>query len=131
MKHIILSALIISTALSCAAAQDTPDTHQSLAKEVLALLSDTELALNSCRDAESVKEALPTFRELAKQAEAIKQKQLALPDSTLQEDITIARNVQDFQMLWEAIRAHIDRLMNENLLSPELRDVLRIAPTTN
>ena len=131
MKHIILSALIISSSLSCATAQDTADTHQSLAKEVITLLADTELALNSCRDAESVQAALPTFRELAKQAETIKQKQLALPDSTLQEDITIARDVQDFQILWEAIQAHIDRLMNENLLTPELRDVLRIAPTTN
>lgn len=131
MKHLILSACLLPAAICHAEPQDSAPTHQSLAKEVIALLSDTELALNSCRDAESVKEALPTFRELAKQAEAIKQKQLALPDSTLQEDITISRNVQDFQILWDSIRAHIDRLMNENLLSPELRDVLRIAPTTN
>lgn len=131
MKHLILSACLLPAAICHAEPQDSAPTHQSLALELIALLSDTELALNSCRDAESVQAALPTFRELAKQAESIKQKQLTLPDSTLQEDIVISRNVQDFQMLWEAIQGHIDRLMSENLLSQELRDVLRIAPTTN
>ncbi len=131
MKHLILSACLLPAAICHAEPQDSAPTHQSLALELIALLSDTELALYSCRDAESVQAALPTFRELAKQAENIKQKQLTLPDSTLQEDIVISRNVQDFQMLWEAIQGHIDRLMSENLLSQELRDVLRIAPTTN
>ncbi len=105
--------------------------HASIAQEIIALLSDTELVLNSCRDQESTAAALPELRALAARAHDIRTRQLSLPDSTLQEDIAIARSVPEFRTLWEAISAHIERMQSENLLSDELREVLRIAPTTH
>ena len=111
-------------------AQETELSHASIAQEIIALLSDTELVLNSCRDKESVAAAIPELRELAARARDIRTRQLTLPDSSLQEDISIARSVPDFRTLWDAVSAHIERLQNENLMSDELREVLCIAPTT-
>lgn len=105
-------------------------THFSVAQEIIDLLSQTEIILNTCQNEESVKAALPQLSELAAQAKLLKEKQATLPDSSLNEDISLARQVQDFQTIWNAIRAHIERLENSGLISDELRDVLKIAPTT-
>lgn len=123
-------ALVISATV-CYATTEQPDTHHSLAQEVIALLSETELVLNSCTDSTSVEAALPRLRELAQQAQSIHSRQLKLPNSTLQEDISIAALVQEFQLIWGAICSHIERLEKAGLLSTDLREVLRIAPTTN
>lgn len=105
-------------------------THFSVAQEIIDLLSQTEIILNTCQNEESVKAALPQLSELAAQVKLLKEKQATLPDSSLNEDISLARQVQDFQTIWNAIRAHIERLENSGLISDELRDVLKIAPTT-
>ncbi len=128
--HPYICALIIPAA-ACYATTEQPDSHQSLAQEIINLLSETELVLSTCTDATSVEAALPKLNELAQQAQSIHSRQLRLPDSTLQEDISIAAHVQEFQLIWGAICGHIERLEKAGILSNELRDVLRIAPTTN
>ena len=130
IKPPLICALFLPASICCAATEQT-DTHHLLAQEIITLLSDTELVLNSCTDPASVETALPRLRELAQQAQAIHDRQLKLPNSTLQEDISIAALVQEFQIIWGAICAHIERLDKAGLLTPELREVLRIAPTTN
>ncbi len=129
--NLLTASIAASTLAICPLmAQETELSHASIAQEIIALLSDTELVLNSCRDQESVAAAIPELRELAARARDIRTRQLTLPDSSLQEDISIARSVPDFRTLWDAVSAHIERLQNENLMSDELREVLCIAPTT-
>ncbi len=125
-----LAAAALPLTICCVAAADEPVTHFTIAQEVINLLAETELLLNSCRDADSVAAAIPELQKLGTEAQAIKQRQLSLPDSSLQEDITIARQVKDFQNLWSAIQSHIERLQKDGLMSDELRKVLCIAPTT-
>ncbi len=108
-----------------------PDTHYTLAQEVIALLSETEQILNSCSDADSTAAALPELRKLAQRAAELRTRQLQLADSTMQEDINIAPLVQDFQLIWGAVCAQIERLEQAGLLSEALREVLCISPTTN
>lgn len=126
----ILPSIICGTLL-CTADDTAQATHFSLAQEVINLLSETELTLGSCTDTAGVEAALPRLEELAEQARQLREAQLKLPDSTIQEDIAIARMVQDFQLIWEAIRAHIERLESTGLMTDKLRNVLHIAPTTN
>ena len=125
-----LAAADLPLTICCVAAADESTTHFTIAQEVINLLAETELLLNSCRDADSVAAAIPELQKLGTEAQAIKQRQLSLPDSSLQEDITIARQVKDFQNLWSAIQSHIERLQKDGLMSDELRKVLCIAPTT-
>jgi hypothetical protein len=125
-----ICALLIPAA-ACYADTEQTDTHHTLAQEVVNLLAETELLLSTCTDAASVEAALPKLKELAQLAQSIHSRQLKLPNSTLQEDISIAALVQEFQLIWGAICGHIERLEKAGLLSKDLRDVLRIAPTTN
>ena len=125
-----ICALIIPAA-ACYATTEQTDTHHTLAQEIIDLLAETELVLSTCTDSTSVEAALPRLKELAEQAQSIHSRQLRLPNSSLQEDISIATLVQDFQLVWGAICNHIERLEKAGILSNELRDVLRIAPTTN
>ncbi len=131
MKPAFISQALVLTCAISYATEETQATHFSLAQNVITLLSETELTLSSCTDAESVSTALPKLRQLGEQARAIADKQRLLPDSSLNEDLTIAPLVNDFQLLWDAIRAHIERLENSGLMSEELKNVLRVAPTTN
>lgn len=122
---------LLFPAAACYAGTEQVDTHHTLAQEVINLLAETELLLSTCTDAASVEAALPKLKELAQLAQSIHSRQIKLPDSTLQEDISIASLVQEFQLVWGAICGHIERLEKAGILSNELRDVLRIAPTTN
>lgn len=131
MKPAVIShALLFACAISYAT-EEAQVTHFSLAQDVITLLSETELTLSTCTDEQSVSAALPRLKQLGEQARAIADKQRSLPDSSLNEDLTVAPLVSDFQLLWEAIRAHIERLENSGLMSEELKNVLRVAPTTN
>lgn len=131
MKTAVISqALILACAISYAS-EEAQVTHFSLAQDVITLLSETELTLSTCTDEQSVAAAIPTLRQLGERARAIADKQRTLPDSSLNEDLTVAPLVSDFQLLWEAICAHIERIENSGLMSEELKNVLRVAPTTN
>lgn len=127
---VIFHALLLTSAISYATEEATV-THFSIAQDVIALLSETELTLSSCTDEQSVTAALPKLRQLGEQARAIAARQRSLPDSSLNEDLTIAPLIRDFQVLWDAIRAHIERLENSGLMSDDLKNVLKIAHTTN
>lgn len=131
MKILPYTCALLIPAAACHAATEQTDTHHTLAREIIDLLAETELVLNSCTDEISTAAAISRLRELAQQAQSIHERQRKLPNSTLQEDISIAALVQEFQIIWGAICAHIERLDKAGLLTPELREVLRIAPTTN
>lgn len=125
------SSLLTLALLSplCPAVEATaPDTHQELARAVLEFLSQTEICLNSCRSQESVQAALPRLRELAQEAEQLATRQKALPEPTVQDYMAAQSLVGDFYTLWSAIQKHLERLEKDRLLTPELRDILRIAP---
>lgn len=115
-----------------AAAEDAEDAlptgHQDCALAILQLLSDTELCLNSCRDAASVQAALPRFRELSERAHRLAEVQRHLPEPTSQDLISMNQHMERFNLLWGAIGDHIHRLEKAGLVSPELRDILRLAP---
>ncbi len=115
--------------LCCAAwGENTVDTHQSIARELVDLLSQTEVCLNSCQNAASVEAALPELRRLAARADDIAARQSALPAPTVQDDIAAAEMVSDFATVWQAICKHIDRLQKEGLVSDALRDILKLSP---
>lgn len=129
----LLFAPLLLTAIGAAVAADQPqqqppaahtDTHQSLAKELVGLLSQTEIALNSCNDQSSVQAAFPRLLELSEQAATLKQRQKALPEPTVQDYLAAQELVGDFNTLAQAIEQHIDRLKKANLLSPELKKLL-------
>lgn len=119
--------LLLLPAICCVAPAQT-DTHISIAHAVIDLLSETELCLNNCRDAQSVQSSLPRLRELAAQARKLLASQAMLEDSSVQDDMAASALVKDFSLLWEAIQQHIARLEKDGLMSPELREILCIAP---
>lgn len=99
-------------------------THQTLAKELVDILSQTEIALNSCTDEQSVLAAIPRLLELSQRAASLKQQQKELPEPTVQDYLAAQNLVGDFNTLALAIEQHIARLQRENLLSPELQKIL-------
>lgn len=131
MKLHFFQATVVAPFALCSAADAQADSHYGLAQEIVDLLSETELLLSSCTDEPTTAAALPQLRELAQRAAELKNRQNKLPNSSLQEDINIAALVKDFQVVWGAICSHIERLEKGGLLTSELREVLRIAPTTN
>lgn len=54
-------ALLITPPSLAAPAQDA--THLGIAHEIVNVLSDVEVCLNTCRDSESIQQALPHLEE--------------------------------------------------------------------
>ena len=129
MKSFILSLVCACVGL-CSAAEEAaaPASHIDLTYTILDFLSRTELCLNSCRDAESVKAALPQLRELQQECAHIVATQQELPEPTIQDYMAVQNQMESFNTIWDAIRNHIERLETEKLLSDEMREILRIAP---
>ncbi|MCH5284844.1 MAG: hypothetical protein J1E42_04510 [Akkermansiaceae bacterium] len=111
-----------------AAAEQPPATHQEAARQLIILLSDTEECLASCVDKDSVQAALPRFRELAARAVALKAAQSRLPDPTTQDYMLDQAQIKAFSTFWEAVNKHIERLDKAKLITPELREILHLAP---
>lgn len=126
MKNTFLP-IVAAPFILCAAAT-AQDTHVSIANEVLNMLSDTEICLNLCRDEASIKEVIPQLQELALYAAEIKERQNKLADLTPEDDREVAKLIPQFLTLQKAIDAHINRLIADNLLTPELAEVLHISP---
>ncbi len=105
-----------------------PATHQEFIPALLELLEQTEQCLSSCSDAATVQAALPRFHELAEQARRLSAHQRSLPDPTVQDLLAAHPHVAEFNRLWEAICGHIERLEAARLISPELREALKLAP---
>ncbi len=102
------------------------DTHQSLALELINILSATEAQLNTCTDAASVEAAIPQFLELSKQTLQLNERQKALPEPTVQDYLAAQSLVGEFNTLVQAIKQHLDRLQEQKLLSPELSKILAL-----
>lgn len=127
MKSLIIT-LFCACVGFCAAAEDSqPASHIDLTHIILDFLSRTELCLNSCQDAESVKAALPQLRELQQECGKIVEIQQELPEPTVQDYMAVQNQMEAFNTIWDAIRNHIERLEAAGLLSDEMRDILHIA----
>ncbi len=128
------SACLVPLAMLCCAAAEpqpaAPETHQEFIPVLLELLNQTVQSLAGCTDEASVKAALPRLRELAEQARQLAALQQTLPDPTVQDYMASHPHVAEFNRLWEGICGHIERLEQARLISPELRDLLQVAPPT-
>ncbi len=114
--------------LCCAAEAGLPATHQEFIPTLLELLRQTEQGLAACTDASTTKAALPRLRELAARARQLSAHQQSLPEPTVQDYMAAHPHVAEFNKLWEAICAHIERLEQAQLITAELRDLLQLAP---
>lgn len=104
----------------------TTDTHQSLAIELVSILSETEIQLRSCTDEHSVEAAIPQLLQLKERATQLKERQKSLPEPTVQDFLAAEQLISDFNTLAQAIEQHITRLQQQNLVSPELKSVLHL-----
>lgn len=127
MRSLLLTALMLLSPLALGA-ESAPITHREATEWLVELLVDTDACLASCTDEASVQEALPRLRELAARAEQLKQAQSKLPEPTTQDYLAGQELLGAFNAAWKAVRAHIDRLERTQLMSPALREVLRVAP---
>ncbi len=130
------TALFLAPAALCAAAETPqqapaaklPASHQEFSLALLDWLEQTEACLATCTDAAGVQAAMPRLRELGERAHALADCQRELPEPTVQDYLAAHEHVGDFNKRWYAIGDHIERLRTAGLLSPELRELLRIAP---
>ena len=105
-----------------------PESHSDLARALTDFLSRTELCLRSCTDAASVQAAMPRLRELAQEARRLADAQDALPEPTTQDYMASQELALQFLPIWKAIRAHLERLEKDGLMTDELRRLLQTGP---
>lgn len=105
-----------------------PESHSDLARALTDFLSRTELCLRSCTDAASVQAAMPRLRELAQEARRLADAQDALPEPTTQDYMASQELALQFLPVWKAIRAHLERLEKDGLMTDELRRLLQVGP---
>ncbi|MBR3903725.1 MAG: hypothetical protein IKJ29_08720 [Akkermansia sp.] len=127
MKHLLLS-IAFGIFSASAPAQELPANHVDLTDSILDFLSRTELCLNSCNDAQSIEAALPQLQQLSEECGKLVDAQRALPEPTVQDYMAVQNKMEAFTTIWNAIRAHIERLEENKLMTPELREILRVAP---
>ena len=128
MKHCLFTLNFALASLGTALAQDIADNHVDLTSNIIDFLSRTEICLNSCRDAESVNAALAQLQQLKQECDKLVEVQRSLPEPTIQDYMAVQNQMETFSTIWNAIRDHIERLESENLMTPELRRILHIAP---
>lgn len=106
--------------------QQESSPHVAVARELLDILSRTELLLQGCVDADSVRASLPALSEQRKRMHEAVEKQSALPDPG-DEDIQAVGELADtFSSLVESIREHVSRLRKADLMNPELEAILQL-----
>ena len=120
---ILLSAPV--TAQDGAAPTSSLESHRDLAHAITDFLSRTEVCLRGCTDAASVQTALPKLRELAQEARRLADAQAALPEPTMQDYMASQELALQFLPIWKAIRAHVERLEKDGLMTDELRALLQ------
>ena len=120
---ILLSAPV--TAQDAAAPTASLESHRDLAHAITDFLSRTEVCLRGCADAASVQAALPKLRELAQEARRLADAQAALPEPTMQDYMASQELALQFLPIWKAIRAHVERLEKNGLMTDELRTLLQ------
>ena len=129
MKKLLITLLLVPFAMASQEAT-MPTNHVDMTTSIIEFLSRTELCLNGCRDVASAKAAIPLLRKLKQECDMIVEAQRALPEPTIQDYMAVQNQMEAFNTVWNAIRDHIERLEQEQLLSDEMRDILHIAPTT-
>ena len=107
-----------------------PTNHVDMTNAILDFLSRTELCLNSCRDSVSTAEAIAPLKALRQECAQLVEAQRQLPEPTVQDYMAVQNKMEAFSTLWNAIRNHIERMEQEQLLTPELRGILHIAPVS-
>ena len=128
MKHCLFALNFALVSLGTALAQDIADNHVDLTSNIIDFLSRTEICLNSCRDADSVNAALTQLQQLKQECDKLVEVQRSLPEPTIQDYMAVQNQMETFSTIWNAIRDHIERLESEHLMTPELRQILHIAP---
>lgn len=108
-----------------AAQPAAPESHSDLARALTDFLSRTELCLRSCTDAAAVQAAMPRLRELAQEARRLADAQSALPEPTTQDYMASQELALQFLPIWKAIRAHLERMEKDGLMTDELRRLLQ------
>lgn len=104
--------------------------HMAMARELVDILSRTESALQSCRDADSVKAALPVLQEQKQRLREAVAAQSKLPDPSDEELRAVSEQFADlFTSLAEAIRSHMHRLGESGLATPELEALMHMPGT--
>lgn len=128
----LLSTLPLLILLSAPApAQDAAmppaglESHRDLAHAITGFLSRTEVCLRGCTDTASVQAALPKLRELAQEARRLAEAQAALPEPTMQDYMASQELALQFLPIWKAIRAHVERLEKDGIMTDELRALLQ------
>lgn len=134
MRALVLTALLCSFSAAPTPAQEAavphapaaePESHHDLARALTEYLSCVEVCLRGCTDAASVSASMPRLRELAAEARRMEQLQQQLPEPTVQDYMASQELALQFLPLWKAIRAHIDRLEKDGLMTDELRQLLQ------
>lgn len=120
---ILLSAPV--AAQDGAAPSASLESHRDLAHAITDFLSRTEVCLRGCTDAASIQAALPRLRELAQEARRLADAQAALPEPTMQDYMASQELALQFLPIWKAIRAHMERLERDGLMTDELRALLQ------
>lgn len=128
MQKLLPFLVLACTAVHIAPASEQPGNHVDLTTAILSFMSRTELCLNACRDAESLKAAVPQLKELKAECDKLASIQRALPEPTIQDYMAVQKHMATFNTIWKAIRTHIERLEEEKIMTQEVRDILFIAP---
>lgn len=102
--------------------------HAEIADGLTRLLERTADCLATCVDEASTEAALPELRQLNQEAQDWMQRQDALPEPTVQDFLAAQSRANDFLAATKAISGHISRLQKNGLLSPQIREILKIAP---
>lgn len=128
MRKSLISLWIGITMLLSFPAPAAPANHVDMAGAILDFLSRTELCLNSCRDAASTQAAIPKLQELRQESIQLAETQRNLTEPTIQDYMAVQDKMEAFTTIWNAIRKHLERLEEEQLMTSELRQILHIAP---
>lgn len=105
-----------------------PDSHAEIADALTDLLHRTTQQLEQCTDSDSLRAAAPALQALRAEAAELMQRQAALPEPTVQDYMAAQNRANDFLDAKRAIQQHITRLQENGILTPEMREILGIAP---
>lgn len=129
MRILCLTLLLCTFPAAPSAADENAapavESHHDLARVLTDYLSRVELCLRGCTDAASTTAAIPQLRELAAEARKLEQLQQQLAEPTVQDYMASQELALKFLPLWKAIRAHIERLEKDGLMTDPLRRLLQ------
>lgn len=104
------------------------ESHADIADALTDLLRRTVEQLEGCTDTDTVQAALPMLQSLREEAAGLMARQAALPEPTVQDYMAAQNRANDFLDAKRAIQHHISRLQKAGFITPEVREILGIAP---